>query len=366
MKFMYLTNKLPEIDIHYSGSKVIIPELDGIRGLAIILVIAHHCFRLTFGWVGVDLFFVLSGFLITGILLDTKSNENYYRNFWARRILRIFPLYYCVLILIFLPQTLFQLNIIGEPSITYWFYLQNLKFTFDGSFPQGKGPLNHFWSLAIEEQFYLIFPVIIKSLRPKMFLLTSAFFIISAIILRFYLYFNNNIGYYVFTFCRIDALLIGAILAYLIRNKKDLITKYIHYFFVFSLLILVFLFLTGTTKNSDKYLATFGYTIIAVFFATIIVYSISNFKLNFLKVFFNIKALKFFGKIAYGLYIYHYILYVLFKPAIETIIYSFIQNGYISKVLVSIILVTITVLISTLSYLLFEKRFLLLKNRFTK
>lgn len=354
----------PKINIPYTNSKEKIPELDGIRGLAIALVIGYHCFKLAIGWVGVDLFFVLSGFLITGILLDTKDNQHYYKNFWARRVLRIFPLYYAVLILILLPAILFKINTIDEPSITYWFYAQNWKFTFDGNFHAGKGTLNHFWSLAIEEQFYLIFPIIIKLFKPKALFATIISFIAIAIVLRFYLFYNDNIGYYLFTFSRIDSLLIGAALAYLIRNNKELIIKYIHFVFIFSLSIIILIMYNGSWQDSYKHFGTFGYTIVALFFATLIIYSISTFKHNPLKKIFNNNILKYLGKIAYGLYVFHFIFYVLFKPALEKLFFDLTESEIISKMIGSIVVLILTLITSYISYHFFEKRFLKMKKKF--
>lgn len=356
----------PEVEINDIRSNTNIPELDGVRGLAIILVICFHCFRFPLGWIGVDLFFVLSGFLITGILLDSKEHKYYFRNFWLRRTLRIFPLYYLVLCLVLLPKLLFKFDTIGEPSFSYWAYVQNWKFTLDANFPTGKGTLNHFWSLAIEEQFYFIFPVIIRYARPKFLLGWILAFIITAIGARCFFYFNNNIGYYVFTFSRIDSLAIGALLAYLVRTNHDLIKKYVYSVFFFSLFVIVLIISTGFLHNSNQYFATFGYTVIALFFASILVFCISSFEHNYIKLFFNNRVLKMVGKIAYGLYVYHFILYILLKPLIERSINNVVHNSIFSKVSVSLIIVSITFLLSYWSYLFYERRFLLLKNRFTK
>jgi peptidoglycan/LPS O-acetylase OafA/YrhL len=354
----------PKIIINYQDSRININELDGVRGLAITMVILFHCFRFPFGWSGVDLFFVLSGFLITGILLDSKNNINYFKNFWAKRILRIFPLYYLILIIILLPKKIFNINLIGEPSLTYWFYIHNWKFTFDGSFPTGKGTLNHFWSLAIEEQFYLIFPIIIKFARPKTLIRIIFLFILSSITLRCILWYNNNIGYYVLTFSRIDALSIGALLAYLIRNKRDLLLKWTNHFFYLSLAIIIIILFNGNFHFSNKYFATFGYTVLALFYSTLIIYSISSFRYNFFQILFNNKILRFLGKIAYGLYVYHYIFYILLKPLIENQIFRILNNAFYSKLFVSISIVFLTLVVSYISYNYFEKRFLVLKKKF--
>ncbi|MBI5083418.1 MAG: acyltransferase, partial [Acidobacteria bacterium] len=159
------------------------PPLDGIRGLAILLVLLLH-FRapdlthplkgiLGLGWTGVQLFFVLSGFLITGILLDTRSCSNYFSSFWMRRTLRIFPLYFLALsvFLVAAPAVLPVPKEALPPAadqVYYWTYLNNW-------IPMGEEGrlvhvLGHFWSLAVEEQFYLVWPVVVWLVPPRMLL----------------------------------------------------------------------------------------------------------------------------------------------------------------------------------------------------
>ncbi len=170
------------LQLRSTGEENRIPALTGIRGVAVLLVMYLHflpeaawpqhawmrrIFQTALGS-GVDLFFVLSGFLITGILLDTRARPHYFRNFFARRVLRIFPLYYGVLAVIFglLPA----LGVLGgaafeqvrELSIWHWTYLSNVAWLLH---PLGLNApqidLRHFWSLAVEEHFYLVWPLVI-------------------------------------------------------------------------------------------------------------------------------------------------------------------------------------------------------------
>src|SRR5258706_12080710 len=136
------------------------PALDGLRGIAILLVIACHNFNFLpwfeFGWIGVDLFFVLSGFLITDILLSTKASKNFLQNFYIRRILRIFPLYYGVLLLFFILAPAFRnLDVQYDYYHSYqamsWFHLQNSLYIFHQK-PSDFFLLNHFCSLSLEAQ----------------------------------------------------------------------------------------------------------------------------------------------------------------------------------------------------------------------
>src|SRR5208337_5027606 len=152
-------------------------SLDGLRAIAIILVFFHHLKGLIpvtslpvyylrwyvgLGWMGVDLFFVISGFLITGILMDTRTAGNYFSGFYARRILRIFPVYYLLLISVIVAETL-----LNNPRVTnslplpadrwlYFCYLMNWLKLWKGQY--GENYLGHCWSLAVEEQFYLVWP----------------------------------------------------------------------------------------------------------------------------------------------------------------------------------------------------------------
>jgi peptidoglycan/LPS O-acetylase OafA/YrhL len=152
-----------------------LPTLDGLRAIAILLVVPHnlnligassgvsHLFvsALHRGWIGVQLFFVLSGFLITGILLDARDAPDYYRSFFVRRVLRIFPLYYATLIVLFvlLPALGLQSPLKRDAAVelSYWAYFSNWY----GPFHQGEDSVSHFWSLAVEEQFYLLWPFVI-------------------------------------------------------------------------------------------------------------------------------------------------------------------------------------------------------------
>jgi len=177
------------------------PALDGLRGIAILAVFCYHFGGgskssnwliqiwsgiADTGWMGVDLFFVLSGFLITGILYDTAHKPNRVKNFYARRSLRIFPLYYGVLLLFLLLTPTLQLH--WKPGhLLYFFYLSNMMplFTPGLASPGPKMMVGHFWSLAVEEQFYLVWPFIVWYVRDRRKLLqVSIAIMVAALIFR--------------------------------------------------------------------------------------------------------------------------------------------------------------------------------------
>jgi peptidoglycan/LPS O-acetylase OafA/YrhL len=151
-----------------------IPELQGLRGIAVLAVVFYHCSpRLQgtwayqpslWGWAGVNLFFVLSGFLITCILLESRTKPRYFRNFYGRRVLRIWPVYVLLLIVVYLEAPWFIGPSIGQairtaPWWAYVFFLQNL---FHINLPPALGPT---WSLAIEEQYYFVWAPLVRVLR---------------------------------------------------------------------------------------------------------------------------------------------------------------------------------------------------------
>lgn len=204
-----------------------IAALDGVRGIAILLVLvmhglyigpllgldvaAHPYARLAWlGWSGVDVFFVLSGFLITGILVRSKGSRHYFRNFYVRRALRIFPLYYLVIgLLLFVlarPATT------GGEKLSYLLYYQNIRYALFGEQVMDPARLIT-WSLAIEEQFYLVWPALVALVSTRALRGICLAVIVGAIALRSWLLSEGLAGTHFLTPCRMDALAAGALLA---------------------------------------------------------------------------------------------------------------------------------------------------------
>lgn len=171
-----------------------IPELQGLRGVAVLAVVVYHCHpRLEgtwlyaaslWGWAGVNLFFVLSGFLITSILLESRDKPRYFRNFYGRRVLRIWPVYVLVLVVVYLNAPWFIGPTVAEaikdaPWLAYIFFVQNL---FHLALPPAIGPT---WSLAIEEQYYFLWAPTVRLLkRPWMLALVLAAALIASTAFR--------------------------------------------------------------------------------------------------------------------------------------------------------------------------------------
>ena len=183
------------------------------------------------GWSGVDLFFVLSGFLITGILLRAKAGSSYYRAFYGRRVLRIFPLYYAVLFafLVVVPRIpLFrQVNDFWYPGVPhvglwYWLYLSNVRAALAGAWQHRL--LDITWSLAIEEHFYLLWPFVVRRCSERTLLSICAMTVVGAFALRLALAVRgaSPIAAYTLTPCRLDTLATGAAIAILAARPGGL------------------------------------------------------------------------------------------------------------------------------------------------
>jgi peptidoglycan/LPS O-acetylase OafA/YrhL len=221
-----------------------IPALDGIRGLAVLLVVASHAMRLVprssgldhtawqvlaTGWIGVDLFFVLSGFLITGILYDAKGDTSgrYFGNFYARRVLRIAPLYYGFLAFYFyvlprlpLPGGTEQYQIPGEVRPMLWLYLYN----FWGAVHQHMhANLGVFWSLCVEEHFYLVWPFVVWLMGRRALMRLCVVVGLMSLSLRaaVLIMFPNDHAAYLLTPCRLDGLAAGSFVALALRDRAD-------------------------------------------------------------------------------------------------------------------------------------------------
>ena len=206
-----------------------IPQLDAVRGIAILVVIVHNEASkylppgwapiFANGWMGVDLFFVLSGFLITGILLDTRGSH-FIRDFYIRRCLRIWPLYYSLLLFMFVLVPLVRpeeaIEIFGERSQPWWSYLLFLQNFFVPIPQNAAGPLGVTWSLGIEELFYLMWPWVVRSSSHRTLRWTAIVVVAVSPGLRITLdWYGVNL--YANPFCRLDGLMAGALLASVVR-----------------------------------------------------------------------------------------------------------------------------------------------------
>ena len=219
-----------------------VPALDGVRGLAILAVMAFH-FTLRMpdatsgdrlvhrvlgaGWAGVDLFFVLSGLLITTLLLDAKGAPHYYRTFYGRRALRIFPLYYGFLALYFLlvvhRGTTADDHYLWHEQGWWWSYLDNWWL----AFVRRTEPPNYFWtgpfwSLAVEEQFYLLWPTLVLLLTRRRLAIVCGAVIVGAPVFRLWLRAHHAalIAPYALTPARLDSLAVGALLAIVLADHR--------------------------------------------------------------------------------------------------------------------------------------------------
>lgn len=267
-----------------------IPALDGVRAIAILMVMIFHFFQgsvqtnavwkavekaTALGQTGVDLFFVLSGFLITGILLDSCRRKHALKTFYLRRTFRIFPLYYGYLIVAFLLLPLLHLAapIAWTNQWWFWLYCQNIQDTFLKNFKM-FGP-GHFWSLAVEEHFYLVWPFIVmrlplRHLRHMLLALLALALVVRAVMVV--------AGYpvYYFTLCRIDTLAVGALLSVLSRQGNFLqaagqwLRKYI--LWVLAILAPCYAVFTGT---ADPVVQVVKFSLFAFLCAAVLVLAIT-------------------------------------------------------------------------------------------
>jgi peptidoglycan/LPS O-acetylase OafA/YrhL len=342
-------------------------NLDGIRAIAAFMVIFFHFFKGQLGitgsgelWKfldkisiigqnGVTLFFVLSGFLITRILLSTKSNPNYFKSFYTRRVLRIFPLYYFFLLCYyFLP--LFWGGSVAplRDQMCYYFYLESFAETFRWGI---DGP-RHFWSLAVEEHFYLFWPLIVYSLSNKNLCRFILAIIVGAILLRAYM---TSLHYevYWFTFTRIDSLAIGGLLS-LMELKGFFIEKNYKKFLlllslIFAPLIVLWAFFTG---SQNAVIQIFKYDFVSLLFFGLIGIVLCIKEGNLINRILSSSFFSYHGKISYGLYVYHSIGFWL---SVKYIQFDFWPLSFLMGYLV-------TMLMATVSFYSFEERFLSLKR----
>lgn len=370
-----------------------IPVLDGLRGIAILLVLFFHTtlvgpgspvgsalfytFR-NWGWAGVDLFFVLSGFLITGVLLDSKAarpssgKSHYFRNFYARRTLRIFPVYYSYLLLLLLlaPPVVFER--VGGDWIWFGLFLQNFAMAGAGDFVHTHF-LDHFWSLAVEEQWYLFWPLVVLATTRRRLVTVCVGLVVFSLLLRIVLLTQGvaPVAIHVLTPTRFDGLAVGALLACAARGPGGLgrwtpAARAVALASVLGLAAVVFaqsgLFfyvLPGTL--------TAGFTLLACLFGACLVLAVGAKPEGFTARVLSGRLLGMFGRYSYAIYVVHEAVRVIFvltlqrfgiKPYVD-------QPGQIwLQLLVYVGVIGLSVLVGAASWRFLERPLLGLKRHF--
>ena len=373
-----------------------LPALDGLRGLAILLVMLTHAIGLPlaesrstidatghafarFGWTGVDLFFVLSGFLITGILLDTRNEPRRWVRFYARRSLRIFPLYYGVLVGLFVLLPL-AAGHWSEPAYQTleknqgWFWLYAVNFLEIWS--KGTGAtLNtvHFWSLSIEEQFYLFWPLVVFAVKPRTILRIAGVVAVAGLAARIWFAAADPFGYpgtsYLFTPVRLDGLMMGAVLAVLARSNGGLerlrtIAPVVA--MTGALAILSIGIWRGIFLYKDPVVNTIGFPIVAVTYGALLVMVLNARTGTWLNRFFAAGFLRSWGKYSYGIYVFHFLIMGAFGWFLPIWQYEIGGSRLPAAVLFAVILAAVSFGTAWVSYNVYEKRFLALKRFFER
>ena len=364
-----------------------IPGLDGLRAIAFLLVFGIHTDYLGFGWTGVQLFFVLSGFLITGILLDMKASlpsKDYFSKFYGRRFLRIFPLYYFYLFLMWgVTSWLYSLSYrrnymkLFQTQLPFaLIYVYNF-FYGSSSFEHMKF-VEHFWSLSVEEQFYIFWPLLLflvprkhlKKIFLSLIVLSPILRVAVLVAYKAHLvsWFGDEVvwGLYAFPISHIDAFAFGAYISQFSLPKA----KLQFYVLLFVVPLIGFAAQYASTGSfgmwqdlgypfamPKAYQYIWGYSILNYWFA-VTIYAVA--REGLFNRFLEMKALKYLGRISYGLYVYHLAI-LWFAGRIRDV---FPMPEPTAKFLTAVIGFIVSVALASLSYYLMEKPLLNLKDRF--
>ncbi len=356
-----------------------IPALDGLRGIAILLVLLCHAVfvelhssskllspllivgRLT--WSGVDLFFVLSGFLIGGILLDAKGSPRYFKTFYVRRAYRILPPY-AVAVALFSLRYFLSHGSAGPlgsfspssiPWLSYVTFTQNLWMAWLATF--GVGTMAATWSLAVEEQFYLTVPFVIRKIGRSRLTFVLVAVVVAAPLLRTMLrlfFHNSGLACYVLMPCRADALSLGVLSAVLVRTARSwefLLAHRSALCWVTGLFCLGSIALAFGGDPDSAIMTTIGYSWLALFYTGCLLIAVTGASVTMQRVLCN-RALMQLGVLAYCTYLLHLPLMEAGRRLLGLrFSYSFISIHFIG----GLIGVLLTLIVAKLSWIYFEK-----------
>ncbi len=361
-----------------------LPELDGLRGIAIALVLSRHTLGgihlhsigklFDFGWAGVDLFFVLSGFLITRMLLRERGTSSALQRFYARRILRIWPLYYgCLLIAILigphLPETLSYSR--SQHWLSYVLFLQNFRHAAGDSSPWVLGPM---WSLAIEEQFYLLWPLAVLKLSLRTLTrLTVAAFLLSPLIRAIALLDGAHSAFvYNFPLCRLDGLAAGAFAALLVHRTSHSAERLARWSRWLALCLVPAIPIIAYAMSGENLIdltqrPPFAlphiliFSLLAIGFAGLLIWALAS---SGLQRALHAPLLIWLGKVSYFVYLVHYGLFFLFRAIVPEQLRRWQITGWRATGLAIAATYAVLFVAAALSFRYFEGPILSLKKRF--
>ena len=370
-----------------------IPGLDGLRGLAILMVMLMHFTDhqqtnsslvqvlnriLGCGWIGVDLFFVLSGFLITGILIDTKNTPRYFLNFFARRSLRIFPLYYgyvCVLLFCVVPfvqrtgyMDSVNVQVVADNKPYFLLYGTNFLLAQRGHFLTGF--VDHLWSLAIEEHFYFLWPFVVYFVGKRHLAAVCWTLIVGAIMSRAWFVFTGvwPLSAYLLTPCRMDALAIGGLAAICARSPEILnsvmrLSK--PGLWIGGGYVLFYFGARGVLPWVGVTYEVVGKSVTAFFFALCLLGIVNARDKGLTSRAFSHPLLCFFGRYSYGLYVFHTGVWLIkMRFGIPQYLEAHSIPAFLVWFVDLLIPMIFSILIAFCSWHLFEKQVLKLKRFF--
>jgi peptidoglycan/LPS O-acetylase OafA/YrhL len=319
---------------------------------------------------GVDLFFVLSGFLITGILLDTRERPRYFTNFYARRALRIFPIYYTVLaiLLVLTPWLHLQWH---TGHLAYLFYAGNLASNLNPDLALVRPAVSflHLWSLAVEEQFYLIWPLLVLAVTSRRRLVwTCVGLSIAGLMLRVGLlaWLPHGVAYewcYAELPTHMDGLLYGALAAIWVRTQPlEVILRRTRRALPWTVGVMALVVGFSGPDFHTTPMTVVGYPALAATFACVVLFALR--RGSFVNRIGNVQLLRFVGRYSYGMYLYH----ILFWPGLSWMqgwLQARLHSIALGGVCFTLLMLGGTMVMAVASYELYERQWLRLKARFS-